>query len=687
MNASQPEFEKNEQPLSSWKEIGAYLQRNAATVRRWEKEEGLPVHRHSHKSRSSVYAYPSEIDAWRVTRKVVAEDAPAPVGTFWRAPAFASAILLSLVMIGNGARPQTASAKNGPLAKRLVCSNCGDPDGNVSQDGRWMAYTDWDSGDLAILDLRTGKSRRLLVKSGGWEDSDIDGETPVLSPDHRQIVYEWYLGKKSGGRSQLRLVLDQPGAKPRDLLDNADYTYYEPAAWFPDGKSVLVTLQKRDKTGLLARISIADSSINVLKKLDWRYFTGGSRPRISPDGRYIAYSARAVNPSAYHPAPSDPKDVHIYVLAADGSNETELVKTAGINRNQTWAQDGKHILFTSDRSGKIDLWSIPVQSGKAAGAEGLVVGDIGAEGLGFANGSFFYTSSTPADNVHIANLSDSKDPANTTFVGVSPRWSPDGKLVSFKRRHPGDTSRYDLVVRSLETGDETMPLAGIGTTGNGGSLWSGDGRSLSTGVWRNEGQRGFFRIDLKTRELTPFPTANGGLSDISPDGKTIYTGRKEGQNNLVVAIDVATGKEGVLYTSVSSPTIPTLSPDGSMLAVAWQEGSPGAETLHILRIPVDGAPSREVFRGDGVTGGFNQRVVWDRDGRSLLFCEWQNSGPNSAGRIMRVPTDGGPATVVFAAPRNIENFDVSPDGKRIVYSSNESPVYLWALDNVPTEVR
>src|SRR5882724_4626382 len=71
-----------ETPLESWKAIGAYLQRNAVTARRWEKEEGLPVHRHSHKSRNSVYAYPSEIDAWRATRKVVAE--PPPPMPLWR---------------------------------------------------------------------------------------------------------------------------------------------------------------------------------------------------------------------------------------------------------------------------------------------------------------------------------------------------------------------------------------------------------------------------------------------------------------------------------------------------------------------------------------------------------------------------------------------------------------------------
>ncbi len=34
--------------LESWKEIAAYLGRDARTVRRWEKNEGLPVQRHFH---------------------------------------------------------------------------------------------------------------------------------------------------------------------------------------------------------------------------------------------------------------------------------------------------------------------------------------------------------------------------------------------------------------------------------------------------------------------------------------------------------------------------------------------------------------------------------------------------------------------------------------------------------------
>src|SRR5260370_27985762 len=50
--------------LDSWKEIAAYLDREVRTVQRWEKKEGLPVHRQIHEKLGTVYAYKSEIDAW-----------------------------------------------------------------------------------------------------------------------------------------------------------------------------------------------------------------------------------------------------------------------------------------------------------------------------------------------------------------------------------------------------------------------------------------------------------------------------------------------------------------------------------------------------------------------------------------------------------------------------------------------
>ena len=56
-----------EDRLDSWKEIASYLKRGVRTVRRWEREEGLPVHRQLHRVQGSVYAYKSEIESWRQT--------------------------------------------------------------------------------------------------------------------------------------------------------------------------------------------------------------------------------------------------------------------------------------------------------------------------------------------------------------------------------------------------------------------------------------------------------------------------------------------------------------------------------------------------------------------------------------------------------------------------------------------
>ena len=50
--------------LNSWKEIAAHSAARRRTVQRWEKNEGLPVHRKLHDKLSSVYAYQGELDAW-----------------------------------------------------------------------------------------------------------------------------------------------------------------------------------------------------------------------------------------------------------------------------------------------------------------------------------------------------------------------------------------------------------------------------------------------------------------------------------------------------------------------------------------------------------------------------------------------------------------------------------------------
>lgn len=65
--------------LDSWKEIAAYMNRSVRTVRRWEREEALPVHRHVHRALASVFAHKSELDAWRDALSRAPEPAAAAI--------------------------------------------------------------------------------------------------------------------------------------------------------------------------------------------------------------------------------------------------------------------------------------------------------------------------------------------------------------------------------------------------------------------------------------------------------------------------------------------------------------------------------------------------------------------------------------------------------------------------------
>jgi tetratricopeptide (TPR) repeat protein len=50
--------------LQGWKDIAAYVSRDVRTVKRWEKQRGLPVRRMPGDGRANVYALISELDGW-----------------------------------------------------------------------------------------------------------------------------------------------------------------------------------------------------------------------------------------------------------------------------------------------------------------------------------------------------------------------------------------------------------------------------------------------------------------------------------------------------------------------------------------------------------------------------------------------------------------------------------------------
>src|ERR1700687_1256908 len=84
-----PSVRPPEDRLDSWKEIAAYLNRDVTTVQRWEKREGMPVHRHLHDRMGSVYAFRADLDTWARSRNLRAAEENGDDGPSLHLPALA----------------------------------------------------------------------------------------------------------------------------------------------------------------------------------------------------------------------------------------------------------------------------------------------------------------------------------------------------------------------------------------------------------------------------------------------------------------------------------------------------------------------------------------------------------------------------------------------------------------------
>ena len=106
--------------LYSWKEMAVFLKCGVRTVQRWEKSEGLPVHRHRHWKRGTVYALKSEIQNWlkgRELRDQIDETLPngLPIAVNGSSAILDSKLLYTLC---EQARERAARARSHVIQKR-----------------------------------------------------------------------------------------------------------------------------------------------------------------------------------------------------------------------------------------------------------------------------------------------------------------------------------------------------------------------------------------------------------------------------------------------------------------------------------------------------------------------------------------------------------------------------------------
>jgi eukaryotic-like serine/threonine-protein kinase len=202
----------------------------------------------------------------------------------------------------------------------------------LSHDGKRLAVTSGDPGDILLFDLERQVSARFTFDEGN------DG-TPIWSPDDADIVFQ--SARESRGDLFHRVA---SGVEADALLYDAQ-TFSTPTDWSPDGKWIVFEMLTPGRGYDLWRYSVADKTAQT-------FIDGPSTEsfgRFSPDGRWIAY----------YSSDSDRAEVYVRPFPT-GSGKWQVSRDGG--DYPSWRGDGKEIYFMQ-RDGR--LMAAPVSSGNS----------------------------------------------------------------------------------------------------------------------------------------------------------------------------------------------------------------------------------------------------------------------------------------------------------------------------------
>jgi Tol biopolymer transport system component len=571
------------------------------------------------------------------------------------------------------ARERLATLQGGKpreMAIRLVVpSGKGvESNGSVSLDGRYLSYTDWGTGNLALLDLLTGEKRHL-TKKGSWWTSDEYTQFSMISPDSRQVAYDWYNQRAT---FELRIIgID--GSQPRVVYTDTEGTkILQPHAWSPDGKQILMGIEKKDNAWELVLITVADGSTQVLKRLAGHKVLWSVR--FSRDGRYIAYD---------RPQREGSLQRDIFLLDIKTGREIPLVEHPANDSLLDWTPDGKALFFASDRLGTNDAWLVAVSDGKAQGSPELIKRHFGdVVPLGFTQGgSFYYAFSRLRWNLYTARVDPESGKAllpvqlePTRGLCFSADWSPDGKFLAYGCLGGGRVQR-SIVIRSMETGEEreiTPKLKNLWLR----LRWSRDGRGLLAGGVDNGGQVGIFRIDPQTGDATlvaPLDTrcCTPGF-DGSPDGKLLLyvSGQERHQQPRGLFVrDLEANRDTELARHPRMHYV-AASPDGRQVVFSIEDEE--TQSIALMVLPATGGTPREIVR---VKSGLVYSFTWTPDSRYVIYAE-RGKPP-----LWRVPAQGGPPQRFELTVPGPQWVSVHPDGQRLAIGTVQPHTEIWVMEN------
>jgi TolB protein len=552
-----------------------------------------------------------------------------------------------------------------------------------SPDGHWIAYrAEAPDFDVFVVAAEGGEPRQLTSgpaydEPTGWlpdgsgvlvyryGEGDVrtlavplDGAAPhplvpqpggnqfvTVSPDGSQVAFDvhrggagtiWVQGLADGAPRQLTTEGLEDGSPTRNM-------------WSPDGRSVAYTSRR---TGT-RDIWIADVETGALRQLTsdirndgehtwspsgtWIAFLsdrggqddiwivpslGGQPRRVTQDLAIEGYLAWSPDETAvfYNRLEST---VGIHAIAVGDGADRVLVEWEGYDAyDPVVSPDGRTVLFVSERSGNLDIWSVPLEGGEPAPFAASPQED--AHPRYSPDGSRVLFQSDRAGSFDVwVQPADGGDPrrlADWASSEVGPRWSPDGRFVSFASNR--DASNYDVWVIAAEGGDARRLTVGANITDAAGEpIWAPDGQAI-------------YYI--------------GG----SPDG-----------NNDLYRVPLSGGAPQALGASPNIG-VGALSPDGEWFAYAvFEEGWGFIEVISTS----GGTPRRLTERSERV---YQSQAVWSPDGTSLIVTDYDFE--NYATDLLRVTWPDGEWVRLTQTPDvgegMVGNSAFTPDGDELLVS-------------------
>jgi Tol biopolymer transport system component len=646
--------------LDSWKEIASYLKRDVTTVQRWEKREGMPVHRHVHDRIGSVYASREELDAWMRGRNLrvgpengtgggmaagVAEEPLRPRGFFggWGWVAFLAGVGVVLAIgVGIWVERTERFWKN-PIADARF-QTVTDFDGleqaaAISRDGHFVAFLSDRDGPMDVWVTQVGSGEfHNLTRGSVPELVNPSIRTLGFSPDGSLVTF-WVRqpGGANGGNIDIWGV-PTLGGEPRPYLegvaefdwshDGSRLVYHTPGPGDPmfvseggvgAGSRAIFTAP----AGLHSHFPLwsRDGAFvyfvqgGLPDKLDvWRIRSaGGVAERITSHNGRVTYPVLLDGRTLMYLA-SDGDGAGPWLYSMDVERRIPHRLTSGLDRYTSLATsgDGRRLVATL-ASPKRTLWRLRLGDDAAAGVPAQI--SLTTGGMGF-----------------------------------SPRLGPDF-LLYVSEAGAGES------ISKLANGTRTELWRGEGARVIGGPAISADGRYVAFSV-RQRGQSVLYvmQADGTNARIVADSLDLRGAPAWAPDGKSITSAADvDGVPHLFrVGVDGAGVGSFVGEYSVD----PAWSPDGGFLVYS---GADIGTTFVVKGVTAGGAA--RALPGLTLTRG-SRHLAFLNGGRELVFLKGEIRHKDLW--VVDLATGVERQMTHLAADFDVNDFDVSADGREVV---------------------